>query len=380
MDLAKFIHELLLENDIVIVPGFGAFVSEYKPAEISEDSDEIKPPSKTVSFNPQIRNNDGLLVGYVAEKKRSSHFDALKKIEKDREEILYKLDKGEKVELDEVGVLCYGKDNIVEFSSLQDESMFLDSFGLEATAMSDIPEEQEDVVENVFHEEAGEGESELEAIEEESTQVEEIEEEAEVPVQREDTPMVEDEAIRVTEEEPKPEKETTPPVSVHEEPEKKKGWLWLLIILIPLLGVSIFLYLNGSFGTSDDSPAELPTEAPIQQELIASHTNDSTKIDSVAVSDLDTLKPAELEKDTVKAVLTNTPKYYLVGGSFSIEENAETYLKELKNKGFDAFHVGKKGRFFIVGIATYDTFGEADRAKKEYMRNNPGSEVWVYRK
>ena len=88
VDFGKIIHELLLENEIVIIPGFGAFVSEYKPAEISVDSDEIKPPSKTVLFNQQIRNNDGLLVGYVGETKRISHFDALKRIEKEREKIL----------------------------------------------------------------------------------------------------------------------------------------------------------------------------------------------------------------------------------------------------------------------------------------------------
>ena len=70
MKLAKHIHDLLLENETVIIPGFGAFISTYKPAEIGEN--EIKPPSKEISFTRQIRNNDGMLVTAIARKAKIS--------------------------------------------------------------------------------------------------------------------------------------------------------------------------------------------------------------------------------------------------------------------------------------------------------------------
>ena len=54
MKLGKYIQLLLPEHATVIIPGFGAFVSNYKPAEIDKESDEIKPPSKTVTFNQKI--------------------------------------------------------------------------------------------------------------------------------------------------------------------------------------------------------------------------------------------------------------------------------------------------------------------------------------
>ena len=53
MNIGKYVHELLLENDTVIIPGFGAFISNYKPAEIDEETNELKPPAKEVTFNAQ---------------------------------------------------------------------------------------------------------------------------------------------------------------------------------------------------------------------------------------------------------------------------------------------------------------------------------------
>ena len=133
MNLEKYIHSLLLENETVIVPGFGAFVSNYKPAEISKN--EIKPPSKEISFTQQIRNNDGLLVGYIADEEGISHFDALKKIEKERENLIYKLDKGEKTIIEDAGELFYNEKNEIQFTPFHDDNLLLDSFGLETISI-----------------------------------------------------------------------------------------------------------------------------------------------------------------------------------------------------------------------------------------------------
>ena len=83
----------------------------------------------------KIRNNDGVLVGYIAESEGISHFDALKKIEKERENIIYQLDKGEKVTLENTGVLFFDKKHEIQFESFHDDNLLLDSFGLEATSL-----------------------------------------------------------------------------------------------------------------------------------------------------------------------------------------------------------------------------------------------------
>ncbi|NLA48282.1 MAG: hypothetical protein GX876_02335, partial [Bacteroidales bacterium] len=63
MDITSFIRELLFSHDCVIVPGFGGFVGNYAPARIDRATSTFYPPSKQISFNRNLRNNDGLLAG-----------------------------------------------------------------------------------------------------------------------------------------------------------------------------------------------------------------------------------------------------------------------------------------------------------------------------
>ncbi len=66
MDISVFISDLLFEHDCVIVPGFGGFICNYRAAEIHPVLHIVNPPAKSVSFNRNLRTNDGLLVNYIA--------------------------------------------------------------------------------------------------------------------------------------------------------------------------------------------------------------------------------------------------------------------------------------------------------------------------
>jgi len=50
-----------------MVPGFGGFICNYKPAEIHPVLHYVNPPSKSVSFNINLHSNDGLLINYIAQ-------------------------------------------------------------------------------------------------------------------------------------------------------------------------------------------------------------------------------------------------------------------------------------------------------------------------
>ncbi|WP_319479592.1 SPOR domain-containing protein [uncultured Draconibacterium sp.] len=374
MSFGKEIYTLLLQHDIVIIPGLGAFVSEYRPAEISDESDEIKPPSKTISFNGQLKNNDGLLVGHIAEKLHISHFNALVRIEKERDEMLFKLDKGDEVFVEGVGVLSHNDQGEIVFEAAEEENMLLDSFGLGAMSISE-PEPVEEPKEET-----------PETPEEETAEVaeEEPEEEPEVtePEPQEEERLIE--APPTGEEKIKEEKQEVQ--TKEKEAKKRKPWLFLLII-IPLLAVAVFVFLKGFNDNAGDVNKKLPPtttteELTIEQTPVAT---DTTATDSVLIAAEDTTLAADTTQNISEPIEMmpeeqDSIKYYLVGGSFSVKENANNYLLELQEKGYEAFHVGKKGRFFIVGIASYKTFAEANAAKVKYMEDNPGSEVWVYRK
>ena len=374
VSFGKEIYTLLLQHDIVIIPGLGAFVSEYRPAEISDESDEIKPPSKIISFSGQLKNNDGLLVGHIAEKLHISHFNALMRIEKERDEMLFKLDKGDEVFVEGVGTLSYNEQGEIVFEASEEENMLLDSFGLSAMSISE-PEPPEPPAEET-------------PDTEEKEQQPEVEPEPEVTETEPDPETQEEETITeepvIVETESKEEKKEV--YSEETEKKKRKPWM-LLLIIIPLLAVSVFIFLKGFNNNEEDNKEKLPPtnftkEVEVEQEPTAI---DTTVTDSISIATEDSTLAADTVQNIPEPVETmpqeqDSIKYYLVGGSFSVKENADNYLLELQKKGYEAFHVGKKGRFFIVGIAGYKTFSEADAAKVKYMKDNPGSEVWVYKK
>ncbi|MCF6357026.1 MAG: SPOR domain-containing protein [Draconibacterium sp.] len=350
MNLGKYIHELLLENETVIIPGFGAFVSNYKPAEINEDTNELKPPSKEISFSSQIRNNDGLLVGSVALGEGVSHFDALKKIEKERENIIYQLDKSEKVILEDTGELFVNEKHEIQFAPSVDDNLLLDSFGLESVLLEDPIEKEELLI--------------AENVEVEKEEI--LKDEKATPPEAVVIPEKE-----ILESEPEPVH-----YKKHEKEEKKKrGFLWLLLMLIPIIFVGVFLYYQNK---TEQKPVVKTTEKPtliIKEEPILKA--DSTVIDSTSVFFQDSIQTKKEETTPVEIVVSDSPKFYLVGGSFKEEQNADNYLIELKDKGFEPFKLGKRGNFYIIGIGSYDTEKEAVIAKQKFIAENQGAGVWV---
>ncbi len=390
MKLGKYIHDLLLEHETVIIPGFGAFLSEYKPAEISET--EIKPPSRQVSFSSNIRNNDGLLVGYVANQEKVSHFDALKIIEKERDNIIFRLDKGEEVTLEEIGKLFHNEKDRIQFTPFQDENLLMESFGLESVSLEKLDEEQpeeEPVVEeeievlpivNEEQETTAEVTDEItESFEEgkvqetDKTQEEEINEVSEVV--SDSTPEeLEPEPREVTKEIPAPE----------EEKKKKAGWYWYLLILIPIIVASVYVIKNNAEKSQPVSTNS--NNAIIQKEPLQSKSQMAEQPTAIPDS-AEIIQPEEKQDSTKKVSVTENneeeftpgqPVYYLIGGSFKeSEESAKEYMEELKEKGFEPFYMGKQGNFYTVGIGKYKTEGQAVRARDTIWLKYPKWHLWV---
>src|SRR5690606_41196942 len=80
MGTEHYITELLYRYNCVVVPGFGAFLTQMKPAVINEATHSFSPPSKIVSFNGQLSSNDGLLVSYMADAEKRSYEDMEKQL------------------------------------------------------------------------------------------------------------------------------------------------------------------------------------------------------------------------------------------------------------------------------------------------------------
>ena len=81
MQLSKYISDLLYRYECVIVPGFGGFVSNTISATVNNFTHTFNPPTKKLSFNSQLNNNDGLLANYIAASENISFEQAIIKID-----------------------------------------------------------------------------------------------------------------------------------------------------------------------------------------------------------------------------------------------------------------------------------------------------------
>lgn len=81
IDVGACIAELLYEQQAVTIPGLGAFVTAYKPANIDQVEGKIMPPSKQISFNRNLLIDDGLLVKCLREKFHLSYGEAMRSVE-----------------------------------------------------------------------------------------------------------------------------------------------------------------------------------------------------------------------------------------------------------------------------------------------------------
>ena len=75
--LEHYISDLLYIEDCIIIPDFGGFIVNDKSATINDKSGEITPPSKTILFNSQLVNNDGILINHIAKEENISHKECL---------------------------------------------------------------------------------------------------------------------------------------------------------------------------------------------------------------------------------------------------------------------------------------------------------------
>ena len=381
LNLSNFIYSLLLENETVIIPGFGAFVSTYKPAEFLEN--EIKPPSKEVTFTQKIKNNDGMLAEIIARKAKISQSYAMKRIEKARENMLYALDKGETVIVENIGTLVYNENNEIQFTPFQDENLLLDSFGLETISTEDLVQKAEDFEnEKAQIEESTEqtgseeeiGETEIETV------GEQIAEETQQKVEAIISPVVEIENELIQEEKTeiiqKPDFKTSGKVDIQKE-KKKIGWYWYMLILIIIVISGFFIFKNKS--NTSETVVEIEKSSNAQQQEIQAET--VLPADSVEKSLAEpTNTESGLNDSAEPKISSETTKYYIIGGSFKNEERVEKYILKLKEKGMNGFSLGQKGKLYLVGIDSFDNETDAQKSLNELVKANPGWNLWIYKK
>ncbi len=127
----KYISELLFLHDCVIIPEFGGFVCNAKPAQLNKLTGTLTPPSKQILFNANLKTNDGLLITHISKQEELSQNLAKKEVLTYANTITEKLNNSKVLRLAGIGLFTLGKENNIIFLQDSGKNYSLDSFGME---------------------------------------------------------------------------------------------------------------------------------------------------------------------------------------------------------------------------------------------------------
>lgn len=340
----KHISELLYDYDCVIVPNLGGFVTNYAPAKIHPVQHTFMPPSKSIVFNKNLKNNDGLLANHMAVELKTDYLQALKYIDQFVTDTNLKLKSGKKVTIADVGVLFWDVERNIQFEPYA-KNYLLDSFGLTSFQ----------------------------------------------------SPAIKRDALtKRLEKQLKDRKPEALPV-------KKKTIKRIVVtaIAVPLIAALIWIPLKTDLFHSTDkanlSPFQIkntkqetpvPAEQPVSSEEITLNSDTSTTrpvTAAVATTPSQPVTQAMITPVIADTTSVSVPenrdgyKFHVVAGCFQIESNAIKYMEALQQQNISASIIGQNDKgLYIVSCGNFATRKEANSRLTD-LRNQQQT-VWLYKK
>lgn len=326
MRVEAYIQQLLYRYECVIVPGFGAFVTQKNTTVYHPDTHKFTPPSRKITFNKAIQNHDGLLAETIA-KAESMDFESAKhKIQLFVNDFQTALQVDRVLEIPKLGKFYLDKEDNLSFEPYNTINYFVESFGLDELKLSEV--------------------SKTISIEEE--------------IQTDE----EKEALAL---ENKPEDQLISPVyplDHHSEEKKSRPYLKYAAVGVIALSIASFagLYQYNNYVVSFNDTESQKAESLLQERIQSAEFSYTL---------------SELPLNTAKTE-TLLPKYHIVAGAFRVENNAKKKVELLKAKGYDAALIGKNAYgLHQVVFASYVQKGEAlQQLRKIKVIENP--EAWLY--
>ncbi len=138
MSIAYHISELLHSNDCVIIPEFGGFILNTKPAKINKEDCLIHAPYKSISFNKNIKLNDGLITNKIMAKEGLNFKDANDKINAFSKKMRIDLLNNKLISFPSIGKFYYDIENRLQFIPHHTKNYRIDSFGFQPIQLRKI--------------------------------------------------------------------------------------------------------------------------------------------------------------------------------------------------------------------------------------------------
>jgi len=317
MDITPFIRELLFGHDCVIIPGFGGFIGNYTPARIDRATSTFFPPLKEISFNRNLKHNDGLLAGRISAALGVGYGDARSIISTFADGVIKKLERGEKVVFDNIGAFTLNSEGSIQFEPAAGINYHLDSYGLEPFTC--IPLEGYDINARV--------------------------------VARSERPVV------------------------HSMPLRKI--LWRAAVIIPLVGIlAVLPFRSALFGPDVEVSSMNPLlSAELEANRQAVDNPETPVIDMSAAPEVASPPVTIAEELPPVPVKTTEGNYCLITGSFKSAQNAENQSAMLREKGYEPEILEASNGFYRVSARRCFSVEEALEIKKEMSGSFP--DTWI---
>ena len=329
--------ELLQDNECVIVPDFGAFISKRHSATIDYANHRFTPPYKEIVFNNKLKNDDGLLVDFMIEKDSLTKEDALAKIRSFVNQSEAILDVNSELVLEGIGkIRKFGDDYIL--TSKTETNLLGDSFGL-----------TEFNVQPVFR-------TETYQIIKERIVVEQKEKNTEYTVAVEN---VED---------------------THEVVKTRKPGIVRTFAVATLAFLLLFAFNWKTEQTGSNFASWNPFLYSSPNEFLINFMEPENVLES---ENLKTSEPENvLESENLK---TSEPEnvleshhYFIVGGSFQTLDRAEFCLKDIRSQGFENASLLEKNDKGYIRVY-YESFVEKSDAliRLDVIKNDFNESAWL---
>ena len=385
IELERHIEILLLDNDCVIVPGLGGFTAHHIEARYDDADGVFLPPLRTLGFNPQLKINDSLLVQSYIEAYDISYPEALRRIESEVDELCQRLANDGYYEMTDIGVLEVNEDGNTIFTPCEAGILTPGLYGLSSFEMKPMV---------------------MDVAEEISPSAQKAKSATTVPL----TTKVFDQ--------PTPqqsgEEDNTDSVS-EEEAEKticiKVSWLrnagitaaaaiLLLLVFLPISHSGLQNVNIGDFNGTSFFSKLMPKDSQMNN-INISDIKSGNK--GAAMKDLDkdsqkkSIKEAvedsmkysgknsekDSEKDSGKAIEKATAKtdtFCIVLASCIPQKNAERYVEQLHNKGFDKAFTMVNNKMVRVVYGNYTSESEAYSDLQKIRSNDEFEQAWILKK
>lgn len=129
--MIEHIEYLMLSNDCVVVPGFGAFIAQYSHSDNNAFTSAFTSPRRSISFNASITHNDGLLANSIAKKNGISYAEAMSEIENGTTICRQTLSAGSEIPFGRLGFFISNEETF-EFVPFHHEHADDEFFGLQS--------------------------------------------------------------------------------------------------------------------------------------------------------------------------------------------------------------------------------------------------------